>query len=219
MLSKLLQTMELTSKQQVWFASFFSLQSIYLIVYVLCIQLKSKIYISLLGSIVESKYPHIFWTPCVVHCVNLAFCEPTEKSAHYDQCIWLQLCAHVHDIQKFVNTHDMVKAIFKRHTKLQLLSVAETRFASHYVVAERMKALKDALEQMVMDPYFRVLFRSPKNPIDIKARECKERILSDTWWDKLDYFWNLVGLFMKWSELEIEMHLFCILFMTCGTLW
>lgn len=164
-----------------------------MIVYVLCIQLKSKIYISLLGSIVESKYPHIFWTPCVVHCVNLAFCEPTEKSAHYDQCIWLQLCAHVHDIQKFVNTHDMVKAIFKRHTKLQLLSVAETRFASHYVVAERMKALKDALEQMVMDPYFRVLFRSPKNPIDIKARECKERILSDTWWDKLDYFLKFGG--------------------------
>lgn len=149
------------------------------------------------GSIVESKYPHIFWTPCVVHCVNLAFksiCEPTEKSAHYDQCIWLQqLCADVHDIQKFVNTHDMVKAIFKRHTKLQLLSVAETRFASHYVVAERMKVVKDALEQMVMDPDFRVLFRSPKNPIDIKARECKERILSDTWWDKLDYFLKFAG--------------------------
>ena len=24
------------------------------------------------GSIVEAKYPHIFWTPCVVHTFNLA---------------------------------------------------------------------------------------------------------------------------------------------------
>ncbi|XP_056696720.1 uncharacterized protein [Spinacia oleracea] len=154
------------------------------------------------GSIVEAKYPRIFWTPCVVHCVNLAFksiCEPPEKSDHFDQCIWLKnLCTNVKEIQKFVTTHDIVKSIFTKHTNLQLLSVAETRFASHYVVAERMKEVKEGLEKMVMDSDFRVLFRTTKNPIDIKAREYKERILNDSWWDNLDYF-------LKFAEPIYEM--------------
>ncbi|RWR88546.1 LOW QUALITY PROTEIN: hypothetical protein CKAN_01756700 [Cinnamomum micranthum f. kanehirae] len=34
------------------------------------------------GMIVEEKLPHIFWTPCVVHSLNLALksiCDPPEK--------------------------------------------------------------------------------------------------------------------------------------------
>ncbi|XP_056698734.1 uncharacterized protein [Spinacia oleracea] len=109
------------------------------------------------------------------------------------QCIWLKnLCTDVKQIQKFVTTHDMVKIIFTKHTKLQLLSVAETRFASHYVVAERMKEVKEGLEKMVMDSDFRVLFKTTKNSIHIKAREFKENILNDSWWDNLDYFLKFI---------------------------
>ncbi|KAL3510122.1 hypothetical protein ACH5RR_029523 [Cinchona calisaya] len=38
------------------------------------------------GGIIEQKYPHIFWTPCVVHSLNLALkrmCEPPENSDEY----------------------------------------------------------------------------------------------------------------------------------------
>ncbi|XXG73235.1 hypothetical protein AAC387_Pa07g2187 [Persea americana] len=37
------------------------------------------------GMIVEEKFPHIFWTPCVVHSLNLALksiCDPLEKKNH-----------------------------------------------------------------------------------------------------------------------------------------
>ncbi|GMP42453.1 hypothetical protein CsSME_00012201 [Camellia sinensis var. sinensis] len=40
------------------------------------------------GLSIENKYPHIFWTPCVVHSLNLALksvCTPPDKSAQYDQ--------------------------------------------------------------------------------------------------------------------------------------
>ncbi|GFZ16767.1 hypothetical protein Acr_26g0000370 [Actinidia rufa] len=40
------------------------------------------------GLSIEGKYPHIFWTPCVVHSLNLALksiCEPGEKSLQYAQ--------------------------------------------------------------------------------------------------------------------------------------
>jgi hypothetical protein len=47
------------------------------------------------GSLIEAKYPHIFWTPCVVHTLNLALkniCAPknTEINAvTYAECNWI----------------------------------------------------------------------------------------------------------------------------------
>ena len=44
------------------------------------------------GLTIEAKYPHVFWTPCVVHSLNLALksiCEPREKSPQYAQCKWI----------------------------------------------------------------------------------------------------------------------------------
>ncbi|KAI8547162.1 hypothetical protein RHMOL_Rhmol07G0173500 [Rhododendron molle] len=41
------------------------------------------------GLTIEAIYPHVFWTPCVVHSLNLALksiCEPGEKTPQYAQC-------------------------------------------------------------------------------------------------------------------------------------
>lgn len=40
-------------------------------------------------SIVEQTFPHIFWTPYVVHCLNLALesmCQPFKNSPHFSSC-------------------------------------------------------------------------------------------------------------------------------------
>ncbi|XP_074301221.1 uncharacterized protein LOC141632583 [Silene latifolia] len=145
------------------------------------------------GGLVEKKHPSIFWTPCVVHCVNLAFksiCEPSENSDNYDQCHWIDLlCDEVKEISKFVSGHDMVKSLFKKYSNHQLLHVAKTRFASHYIVAERLGLVKSALDQMVIDPEWRTLFRSPpNNPNDIKAKKIRMLILDESWWEKIEYF-------------------------------
>lgn len=47
------------------------------------------------GSIVEGTYPHIFWTPCVVHTLNLALkciCAPKNTPSNevvYLECKWI----------------------------------------------------------------------------------------------------------------------------------
>ncbi|KAK9681436.1 hypothetical protein RND81_10G002000 [Saponaria officinalis] len=144
------------------------------------------------GNLIELKYPSIFWTPCVVHCVNLAFksiCEPPQKSDHYDQCKWLtSLCEDMNEVQKFVSNHDLVKGLFNKYSTHQLLHVADTRFASHYVVAERLTLVKSALDKMVIDPEWNILFKSKTNPIDVKARKIMMLILDDSWWEKVEYF-------------------------------
>jgi len=49
------------------------------------------------GSIVEGMYPHIFWTPCVVHTLNLALkniCSPKNTPNNevvYQECNWMDI--------------------------------------------------------------------------------------------------------------------------------
>ncbi|KAL7189687.1 hypothetical protein ACSBR1_039348 [Camellia fascicularis] len=111
------------------------------------------------GLTIENKYPHIFWTPCVVHSLNLA----------------LKM------------NHSLPNAIFKSYSNLELLRVAETRFASHIVMAKRLKEVKPTLEKMVMDAGWKIYKGDRKNPVDAKARELKQLIVNDVWWDDLDY--------------------------------
>ncbi|KAL7168345.1 hypothetical protein ACSBR2_038729 [Camellia fascicularis] len=111
------------------------------------------------GLTIENKYPHIFWTPCVVHSLNLA----------------LKM------------NHSLPNAILKSYSNLELLRVTETRFASHIVMAKRLKEVKPTLEKMVMDAGWKIYKGDGKNPVDAKAREVKQLIVNDVWWDDLDY--------------------------------
>ncbi|KAJ9542584.1 hypothetical protein OSB04_029090 [Centaurea solstitialis] len=48
------------------------------------------------GEIIESQFPHIYWTPCVVHTINLALkniCSPRNVETNqltYEQCSWIK---------------------------------------------------------------------------------------------------------------------------------
>lgn len=143
------------------------------------------------GLSIEGKYPHIFWTPCVVHSLNLALksiCEPGEKSLQYTQCKWVSdLVKQVIDIRNFILNHGMANHIFNRYSSLKLLSVAETRFASSFIMAKRLREVKSSLEKMVMDSNWKT-YREDGNTIaETKAREVKKCIVDDTFWDQLDY--------------------------------
>lgn len=142
------------------------------------------------GLIVESHYPQIFWTPCVVHTLNLALknicaAKNTEDNEEvYNECHWITEVANEGtEIKNFILNHSMVLSIFKSFSRLKLLSTAETRFASIIIMLKRIKDVKHALQQMVISEEW-AYFRDD----DVrKAQSIKERILDDIWWDKVDY--------------------------------
>ncbi|KAG5532737.1 hypothetical protein RHGRI_027141 [Rhododendron griersonianum] len=143
------------------------------------------------GLTIEAKYPHVFWTPCVVHSLNLALksiCEPGEKTPQYAQCKWISdLIKQVQDIRNFVLNHGKANYIFNHYFNLKLLSVAETRFASSFIMAKRLREVKTSLEKMVMDASWKT-YRADGNTLaETKAREVKKCIVDDTFWDQLDY--------------------------------
>ena len=88
------------------------------------------------GHIVEAKFRHIFWTPCVVHTLNLALkniCAPSTHPRYDDvmeQCGWIsRVSSDASFIKNFIMNHAMRLSMYNNHCKLKLLSVADTRFA------------------------------------------------------------------------------------------
>ncbi|TYG49802.1 hypothetical protein ES288_D10G123500v1 [Gossypium darwinii] len=142
------------------------------------------------GSLVETQHPHIFWTPCVVHTLNLALknicaAKNIEKNeVTYDVLCWIN---NVGDdaifIRNFIMNHSMRLAIFNSFVPLKLLTVVDTLFSSTIVMLKRFKLIKRGLQNMVIGDEW-----STYREDDIsKAYLVKEKILDDLWCDKVDY--------------------------------
>ncbi|KAL0428363.1 UNVERIFIED_CONTAM: hypothetical protein Slati_3011100 [Sesamum latifolium] len=142
------------------------------------------------GLLVEQTYPHVFWTPCVVHTLNLALkniCTVKNTEANgitYEECHWItEIAASALMIRNFIMNHSMRLAMFNEFSKLKFLAVAETRFASVIVMLKRFKLIKQQLKIMVIIEQW-----SCYRDDDItKARNVKEKLLDDSWWDSIDY--------------------------------
>ena len=97
------------------------------------------------GLIVESRYDHIFWTPCIVHNLNLILEEIDGKFP------WIkELTGEGREIIKFITNHHHSQAIFREFSKLELLKVVETRYASNFIMLCHLLDIKQALVSMVV---------------------------------------------------------------------
>jgi hypothetical protein len=67
--------------------------------------------------IVEGQYDHIFWTPCIVHSLNLMLAKIGEIE-------WInKIYVASKEIQMFITNHSMSQAIYRGFAKLELLKV------------------------------------------------------------------------------------------------
>ncbi|KAG5554065.1 hypothetical protein RHGRI_011812 [Rhododendron griersonianum] len=114
-------------------------------------------------------------------------CAPKETGVAgfaFDECLWIK---HVIDDVMFVKNvimnHSMRLAIFNEFVSLKLLSIADTRFASSIIMLKRFKLISRGRQAMVISERW-----SSYREDDVgKAASVKEKVLSDIWWDKIDY--------------------------------
>ncbi|XLS75709.1 hypothetical protein HN51_032574, partial [Arachis hypogaea] len=142
------------------------------------------------GLLIEAEFPYVFWTPCVVHTLNLALndicaAKNTEKNNFvYQECSWItQIADDVSFIKNFIVNHHMRLSIFNEFNTLKLLNVAPTRFASTIVMLKRFRLLKQGLKEMVISEKW----SSYKEDNIGRAEVVTEKILSENWWQKIDY--------------------------------
>ena len=87
-------------------------------------------------AFIKCKYPKIFWTPCVVHTLNLGLnnicaVKNTKKNeVTYEECSWITCIADdASFVRVFIMNHSMRLAMFNEFCPLKLLQVVDTRFA------------------------------------------------------------------------------------------
>ena len=69
------------------------------------------------GLLVEARYEHIFWTPCVVHSLNLIL----KKISNIE---WIKkITNEAKEIEMFITNHHMAQAIYQQFASLELLKV------------------------------------------------------------------------------------------------
>uniref|UniRef100_A0A0D3CZA6 HAT C-terminal dimerisation domain-containing protein n=1 Tax=Brassica oleracea var. oleracea TaxID=109376 RepID=A0A0D3CZA6_BRAOL len=116
------------------------------------------------GALISAKFPTIFWTPCVVHTLNLALkniCSPLLSTRN----------------------NEAVLVMFTEHCDLKLLTIASTRFASTVVMLKRFKKIKTGLQQMVISPKW----DDYKEDGVERASAVKKKILDKLFREELEY--------------------------------
>jgi hypothetical protein len=129
------------------------------------------------GMIVEAKYPQIFWTPCIFHSLNL------ELKYIVMEVTWMgSLIEDAHDIHNFVENHTNALTIYKAYTYLPLLKIADTHFATSFIMPKRLRRVKITLGAMVILEYWSFWRKTDQ----ASSKRVKDTMLDDGWWERVD---------------------------------
>jgi hypothetical protein len=91
------------------------------------------------GRKLEVRFPHITFTPCTPHCLDLLL----EDMGKLD---WVSsVIAEAKTALKFITNHHNSLALFRSLSKLELLKLGETRFATNFIMLQRMHEVKASL--------------------------------------------------------------------------
>ena len=96
---------------------------------------------------ITEKYPHIYMQGCAAHAMDLLLED-------WGKATWIkETVEKAKLLVKFVKKCHMPIAVFCKHeAKFSLLMPGQTRFASHFIMIDRLLNVKEALEQTVVDP-------------------------------------------------------------------
>jgi len=84
-----------------------------------------------------AKFPSIVCSPCTAHCLDLLL-EDIGKQK------WIRdVIDGAHNIVKFVANHHAALAYFRSHSRLELLKPVETRFATNFIMLQRLQQCRD----------------------------------------------------------------------------
>lgn len=104
-------------------------------------------------------------------------------------------------VVKFVNNHGQSLAIFRSNSKLDLLKVAKTRFASHYILLKRLSDCREALATSVVTKQWKDWMKTS----DDIARAVVQTINDEDFWTEVEHILALTKplfLLVKYSDGE-----------------
>ncbi|XP_059072621.1 uncharacterized protein LOC131873636 [Cryptomeria japonica] len=135
------------------------------------------------GRLVEAAYRHIWWTPCCVHAMNNALKDMGKID-------WIRgVVTDARDVQMFICNHHISHALFRTFAKKEFLKPVETRYASYFILLERMIELQEALQLMVMTNEWNRWAEAKTE----QGRRVKEIVKSDVFWTDTKYIVSIIS--------------------------
>lgn len=86
-------------------------------------------------------------------------------------------------IKSFIVDHSMSLSMFDEFSKLKMLTIAGTRFASDIVMLKSFRLIKQSLQRLVICDQWSAYRKENMG----QAKIVKKKILDDLWWDQVDY--------------------------------
>lgn len=133
------------------------------------------------GKEIEKVHKHIFWSPCVVHTLNLIFKDFAVVFP------WINdTYIRGKNIVKYFINHSHAHSIFRNHSGLELLKVAKTRFGSHHMLLKRLTQCREALVTTVFVRAWKDWLNSGDERTKELGREVTAAIKDEVFWDEID---------------------------------
>ena len=102
----------------------------------------------------------------------------------YEKCSWItRIADDASFIHVFIMNHSMKLTMFNEFCPLKLLQVVDTRFASVVVMLKMLNLIKRCLQAMAIIDQWAFYGEDDVG----KTQKVKDMILSDLWWDNVDY--------------------------------
>ncbi|KAM0907913.1 hypothetical protein ACQ4PT_015792 [Festuca glaucescens] len=132
------------------------------------------------GREIRRVHKHIFWSPCVVHTLNLVFKDFAKKFA------WMVDTYQTAKVTvKFFRNHQHFLNLFRGNSELDLLKVSKTRFASHYILLKRLMDMREALTTTVVTNKWKELVKSCDGQTRDAANAIAQNIMDEIFWDEV----------------------------------
>ena len=134
------------------------------------------------GSLLNDKYPHIFWTPCAAHCINLILKDIADIPYIGD------LAKRAAYITIFVYNHKWTLSwLRRRKCWTEILRPGETRFATTFIALKSLHEHQRDLQALVVSADF-VSWSGSKS---VKARRAEGIVLNSQFWNDVQVVSNL----------------------------
>ncbi|WIA31485.1 hypothetical protein OEZ86_002378 [Tetradesmus obliquus] len=132
------------------------------------------------GRIIMEKYPHITWTICTPHAIDLTL-EEIFAIGPFDELI-----SKAKRVVMFINNHQQTLAAYRalEESVLALLKPGETRFATSFIMLQRVHKQSSHLQRLVVSQGWQSAVARLTAEDRGKAAEIKLVILDDNFWEE-----------------------------------
>ena len=112
------------------------------------------------------------------------------------------------DIVKNVKNHDMILNTFRKYSKLELLKPGETRFATQFIMLDRLKDCKQAVLNCYIDPSLAESVSAKSQSYKDLFKVAKDLIFDPKFWKDVDYIHLHLSFFIVFFKMTLKTFFF-----------